>query len=158
MVQPKRKSEMTANHTSFWNQWRKSNLVHHSTKQDAFFEFLYMQIIYEASFRQTWKAKRCKYVVSPPLYLPLHQQTELWDLDHDSEVWAFWVKGHFFKHHLSNLFQCMMFLQLVSSFVFLLLWLFDCPLRICSTWKSPLLVRMQQTVIKWSLTTCTLLM
>lgn len=37
----------------------------------------------------------------------------------DSEVWAFWVKRHFFKHHLSNLFQCMMFLQLVGSFVFL---------------------------------------
>lgn len=69
---------------------------------------------------------------------------ELWDLNSDSEVWAFPVEGHFFEHHLSNLFQCMMFLQLVSSFVLLQLWLLDCPLTICSTWKSSLLVRMQQ--------------
>lgn len=55
----------------------------------------------------------------------------------------FQVKGRFLKHHLSTLFQCMMFLQLVSSFVFLQLW-YDCPLTICSTWRSPLLVRMQQ--------------
>lgn len=57
--------------------------------------------------------------------------------------WAFRGKGHFFKHHLSNLVHCMMFLQLVGSFVFLQLWLFDCLLTIRSTWKSPLLVRMQ---------------
>lgn len=31
----------------------KSILVHHSTKQDAFSEFLYMQITYKASFQQT---------------------------------------------------------------------------------------------------------
>lgn len=79
------------------------------------------------------------------LFLPLHPpQTELWDLDNDSEDWAVQEKGHFFEHRLSSLFHCMMFLQLVSSFVLLQLWLFDCPLTICSTWKSSLLVRMQQ--------------
>ena len=60
----------------------------------------------------------------------------------------FRVKGRFLKHHLSNLFQCMMFLQLVSSFVFLQPWLFDCPLAICSTWKSPLQILSQHRM--WS--------
>jgi hypothetical protein len=89
--------------------------------------------MYEASFQETLKANRWKYVASPPPSLALQRQTELWDLGYDAEVWAFYVKGHFFKHHLSSLFQRMMFLQLVSSFVFLQLWLFDCPLTICST-------------------------
>lgn len=64
----------------------KCTLVHPSTKQDAFSEFLYMQIMYEATLQETLKAKRWKCVGSPPPLLPLHQQTELWDLSDDSEV------------------------------------------------------------------------
>lgn len=119
---------------------KKCTLVHHSTKQDAFSE----SCICKSFVRQVFNRPRklnIKNVLLALLFICPCINRQYWGLD--SEVWDFWIKGHFFKHHLSNLFQCMMFLQLVSSFVFLKLWLFDCPLRICSTWKSPLLVRMQ---------------
>lgn len=43
-------------------------------------------------------------------------------------------------------------------FVFFWLWLYDCPLPICSTWKSLFVSQNETIVIKWSLTSCTLLM
>lgn len=138
----KKNWKMTANHTLLWNLWWKCTLVHHSTKQDAFSEFLYMQIISEASFNRPRKLNIENMLLALLFICPCINRQSSGTHD-DSEVWAFWVKGHFFKHHLSNLFQCMMFLQLVSSFVLLKLWLFDCPLTICSTCKSSLLVRMQ---------------
>lgn len=130
--------------------------MHHSTEQDASSEFLYMQITYKASFQQTWKAELWKCVVSPPLYLPLHQQTELWGVT-VTQRFGLPSKGTFLEASSVNfismydVFTTGQFFCIPTAMV----WLSSYNLFYM---KESFVSQNATTVIWWSLTTCTLLM
>lgn len=133
------------------------NKVHRSTEQDASSEFLYMQITYKASFQQTWKAELWKCVVSPPLYLPLHQQTELWGMT-VTQRFGLPSKGTFLEASsvkfisMYDVFTTGQFFCIPTAMV---IWLSSYNLFYM---KESFVSQNATTVIWWSLTTCTLLM
>lgn len=119
-------------------------------------EFLYMQIIYEASLQQTWKDKIGSVLLALLFICPwLNRALGPWQ----------WLRGLGFPRQ--GTFLQVSSIQFISLYDVFTTGQFFCILTAMVTWlssynlfymKESFVSQNATTVIKWSLTTCTLLM